>query len=486
MKKINIKKHIIFLLYITTLVLCFNLTISLKSITGNNFSYDQRRIYEIGFILITSLIILFSRNKQQSIVNMLLSFRYKIRISLLVIFLLAIITTLFKAKSEIIALSDISLFSLLFIITLFIADYFYKNPEVYIVLLVCFYLCVFIYSLNLFADYFWIISNNQITINKKIELLHNIHDGFLFQKTIFLDNIFSGIWCIYLIPCASKQGFNFAIKSISIISTTLIFYIAIIHSSILIPIEIAFVFSLCLIMYGTKSLRFIYSVLISIALAFILLNIMCYTYSIKTNLFIDINSLHSFNYLKAWNICINLAVNNPLLGIGMLNSPYYFLANNMNSIYPHSFLFTFLAENGVISTIIIFTVLFFSVGNLYKEQKKYHNPIKAVFFMALICIIINSMFSNSFIQPQSQFFYISIIAFCISMRRNIQIENNIKSIKFNNYYIHALRLFLFVTLIVFCMVILNQLHFIHTQYVIENNTNHDFSPSFWVYDWWLF
>lgn len=467
------KKSFIFILYILIIFLLLSLILPIKFINGE--VYNQRRIYEILFLTITCIVTILSKDKIDLVLKTFLSFRTSIKLAFLIIILLNILSSLINAKSISTALMGASLFNLLFIATILLANHFKQNRNSYIYMIFTFYLCIFLYSFELFTNYFFITSDPYTSTQIKLLLIQHAHSGLFFENPRFLDNVLSCIWCVSLIPLLIDS--NKKLKFLSFVATTLIFYIAIIGNGRTILLEIITILTFSLFLYKRHALKFIVYSLICFTLAFIMFKCIFYVINLNIDSFVDRNPISSSGRITLWQICFDEGLNKPILGVGILNVPFYFdPITTSGSAYPHSLFFTLIAENGFIVTFLVFYIIVYSLYNLFKEQKNHYNPISSLFFMSLVSILIDSMVSNFFIQPQSQILAIGILAFCMGFKSH----KNKEPTRFQRLF---LRLFLIACLITLISVACYQLYLMTNQAIIDDAKLNRLAPSFWLQGW---
>jgi len=408
---LKIKSH--FLIIVSIFLLTSALAI-IPSLTS--FNYNLKRIFEITILLISLLLIPFSK------VNLFYNIEYKQKIILLSLFILGIASSIKSKNIGFAFIEFITIYSI-FIICNYLSLAWKSRYIVFSIFTL--FVGFFLLEIKFYAYYLaFIISNNQFSI----------HDFFpSFGNARFFNQY--QIWTLpFLTFILTEQSLFKKINKYFLlyisISWWVLFFTTGSRGAIL-----SVVTALCLVkfFFRDKSSEFIKTTLFVSLSGFtvyqFLFHAIPYLINQDSKLLLDaleIRLQSTTGRLFLWEKAISFSINNPILGVGPMHFAWQDIENTTSLLYsghPHNSFLQWGAEWGLISLSLISYLTLYSLRKWftkfnYTTVTNSNAPLAITLTFSVISALTYSLFSGVIVMPMSQLMWIFIISIMIAKYNN--------------------------------------------------------------------
>ncbi len=407
-----------------TWVVCLNIGL-LGQLTQNIQAYNQRRIVMLCIIAIPMMHLLFSHSCRTGFLQILSQLPRLIRISLFIFFTLGLISAAFAYEPKMAYLQVGVYFSLLITI-ITIAHYrtlLKKSFDQGIIWTVSMMMLVFTGSslIGYFKTLGIIRLLNTLSIPQVQTIINQVQQqGWLnFAYPTFTNPRFFAQFLSWILPFLTAGlllplRYSRIIKPILLLITAYGWLLVRLNDSRALYLGIILATGyLCYVNYHARSTLKRYfkwqllSILIAIALYFLMTHIL--NYSTHRDLFSQTDSIEKITAsarLALWHICIGLAKQHPILGVGPMQISYYSLFLG----HPHNIILQIAAEWGIPAALLFTSLCLYGFAcfsrQLKVQAKVQHNEETSIhgylIAAALIMAGFNSLVSGTLVMPLSQ------------------------------------------------------------------------------------
>jgi len=434
--------HVIFVVLLFGLIAIFINILAPKFSLYNMLRLDQviwikYRFLTIRISLFISLIfMLFSKTSQEYVIKTFLSFSVWIRCLLILLFSLMILSDVFKSVIVFSSIVQSSIDFTSFIFILFLGKYFRKNLQVSIYILIytvailsiLYFIFIFVamHDVNSYTG----LVHDDILTHARAELFWRYN----FTNPRFLDHFITWFLPIMAIPLLLENQKRH-LKVLCLLAMTILCFLIIAHGCRAFIFEYLFIFSIMIVFMPKNAIKFFVYMSLAFILGYILFYlIFAWPFSdngLLTNKGVLGKSLltralmRSSDRIDVWSLCVWLATQNPLLGIGKLTLPMYTIPNQW---IAHNIIFEIMSDFGFISLFIFILILSRFVSSWMTIVKSKKDDI--IFFAvssSVIAGLTHALMSNIFKEALGRYSTIFIFGLLVSLCLNHNSLNVAKS-----------------------------------------------------------
>ncbi len=331
-----------------------------------------------------------------------------IKLLIIVFFIIGVLSASIKAFSPPTAFKALAIDLSMLLCVLYLASYFKRYPKAINWLIATVIICAILYFL-ITVGYLYAVDYLLHAPMNKSEYLSFILNQLNFSNKRFLDHFISWFLPLLALPLMSSNYVKL-MKVLSFIAMVALWFFVIAHASRSILVEYVVILLVMSVLNYRMTLRFFFyhlSAAVIAALLFIIVNSSVGLLSV-----LERDVLANGDRWLLWARTLNIAIHNPLLGVGELNLVFYL------QDYPHNIVLAIFAQWGVVALAAFLLVVLRSFIRAVQLMREYiQSELYFVAFSSVLAGMIHALFSNLFRMPLSQISLIFALGLLLSFMR---------------------------------------------------------------------